>query len=75
MLSDDKTIPPEGSNSPDGRITYMLTEYTSLLDTNMCPSDSDVATIEIDLTLAPELPGQVFGNTVIWTKEVLEVIL
>jgi hypothetical protein len=48
----------------------------SLLDTNIHPLDSDVATMDIDLTLAPELPGQVFGNPEdIWAKIELDVIL
>jgi hypothetical protein len=42
----------------------------------MNPSDRDDATIDIDLTPAPALPGQVFGNPeAIWANVVLDVIL
>jgi hypothetical protein len=54
----------------------MFTEYVVALDTKMNPSDRDDATIDIDLTPAPALPGQVFGNPeAIWANVVLDVIL
>jgi hypothetical protein len=47
-----------------------------LLDTNMYPRDGDVASIDIDLTLAPALPGQLIGSPEeIWINVVLDVIL
>ena len=44
--------------------------------TNMCPIDGDDATMDIDLTTDPALPGHVFGSPEdIWTNVVLDVIL
>ena len=54
----------------------MLTESMLLIATNMCPIDGDDATMDIDLTTDPALPGHVFGSPEdIWTNVVLDVIL
>ena len=42
----------------------------------MYPVDRDVASIDIDLTLDPALPGQLIGSPEeIWMNAVLDIIL